>query len=186
MTDGISLASFGASETKGRDEAQPRLAALVADHAALLFRVAHSVLRNRAEAEDAVQDTFVRVLEHRHKLPAVRDLRPWLVRIAWNLALDRRRRLRPDQMDDLFAATLVAAATPADTALAESQQIGRTLRAIDALPPLERQVLLLTALEDLDTPAVAAITGKSPSAVRALLFRARAHLKARLEKGGSR
>jgi RNA polymerase sigma-70 factor (ECF subfamily) len=67
------------------------LTALVEAYSPLLFRVAHSILRNRAESEDVVQDVFLRVLEHQLKLPAVRDLRVWLVRIAWNLALDRQR-----------------------------------------------------------------------------------------------
>ena len=51
------------------------LAALVETYSSLLFRVAHSVLRSRAEAEDVVQDVFVRVLEHRRSLSAVRDMR---------------------------------------------------------------------------------------------------------------
>ena len=72
------------------------LAALVETYSSLLFRVAHSVLRSRAEAEDVVQDVFVRVLEHRQSLSAVRDMRVWLVRVAWNLAIDRRRRIRPE------------------------------------------------------------------------------------------
>jgi RNA polymerase sigma-70 factor, ECF subfamily len=84
------------------------LAALVETYSALLFRVAHSVLRSRAEAEDVVQDVFVRVLEHRQSLPTVRDMRVWLIRIAWNLALDRRRRIRPEQMDESFAQNLAA------------------------------------------------------------------------------
>jgi RNA polymerase sigma-70 factor (ECF subfamily) len=61
------------------------LAALVETYSALLFRVAHSVLRSRAEAEDVVQDAFVRVLEHRGSLSSIRDMRVWLIRIAWNL-----------------------------------------------------------------------------------------------------
>ncbi len=85
------------------------LAGLVATHSGLLFRVAHAVLRNPSEAEDVVQDTFVRVLQHRGKLASLLDVRVWLVRIAWNLALDRRRRVRPEQMDEAFAAALVAA-----------------------------------------------------------------------------
>src|ERR1700744_1034894 len=89
------------------------LAALVETYSALLFRVAHSILRNRAEAEDVVQDVFVRIIEHRTTLPAIRDMRVWLIRIAWNRALDRRQRVRPDQMDDLFAATLVGPNLPA-------------------------------------------------------------------------
>jgi RNA polymerase sigma-70 factor (ECF subfamily) len=51
------------------------LTALVETYSALLFRVAHSVLRSRAEAEDVVQDAFVRVVERRSSLPDVRDMR---------------------------------------------------------------------------------------------------------------
>ena len=92
------------------------LAALVGTYSALLFRVAHSLLRSRTEAEDVVQDVFVRVIEHRLSLVAVRDMRVWLIRITWNLALDRRRRIRPEQMDEGFAEALVARSVPADEA----------------------------------------------------------------------
>jgi len=68
-------------------KAEPDLAELVRDYSGLLYRVALSILRNAAEAEDVVQDAFVRVLEQRGKLSAVVEVRPWLVRIAWNLAL---------------------------------------------------------------------------------------------------
>src|SRR5712672_4400376 len=85
------------------------LAALVETYSSLLFRVAHSVLRGRAEAEDVVQDVFVRVLEHRRSLPEVRDMRVWLIRIAWNLAIDRKRRKRPAQLDETFAESLASA-----------------------------------------------------------------------------
>ena len=107
--------------------AEPDLDALVHDHSALLYRVALSVLRNSAEAEDVVQDAFVRVLQHKRKLAEVVDVRPWLVRIAWNLALDRRRRIRPEQMDEEFAAALVSACAPPDQALAETARIARVL-----------------------------------------------------------
>jgi len=170
-------------QQNARSEAD--LASLVAEYSSLLFRVAHSVLRSRAEAEDAVQDTFVRVLEHRRTLHSIRDMRVWLIRITWNLALDRRRRIRPDQIDDLFAATLVNPGTPADEALNEAQRMKAILREIDRLPKKEREVLLLSALEELGTPELAAVTGRSESAVRALLFRARTRLRSRLEKGAS-
>jgi len=55
---------------------------LVHTYSSILFRVAHSILRNRSEAEDVVQEVFVRVLEHRARLPEVREMRVWLVRIA--------------------------------------------------------------------------------------------------------
>ena len=161
------------------------LASLVDDYSPLLFRVAHSVLRSRPEAEDTVQDTFIRVLEHQRKLPAIRDLRVWLIRITWNLALDRRRRIRPEQMDDLFAESLVSRTLPADQALHEAQRHKAVFRELERLPQKERQVLLLSALEELATTEIAAILGKSESAVRALLFRARTRLRERLNQGGT-
>ena len=159
--------------------------AIVANYGSLLFRVAHSVLRNPAEAEDAVQDAFVRVLQHRGKLAEIADMRVWLVRIVWNLALDRRRRRRPDQMDDEFAASLIAHTLPADERLAGARRMGLILREIERLPPAERETLLLSAMEELSTAAIAQVLGRSESAARALLFRARTRLKQRLQKGAA-
>jgi RNA polymerase sigma-70 factor (ECF subfamily) len=170
------------TETAGpTDIAEPDLTALVRDYSGLLYRVALSVLRNPAEAEDVVQDAFLRVLQRRHSLAAVIDLRPWLVRIAWNLALDRVRRARPSQLDDLFAAGLVSADLPADQALAEAGQIKQVLRAMERLPKKERKALLLSAMDELSTAEIGDILGRSESSVRSLLFRARAHLRQRLE-----
>jgi RNA polymerase sigma-70 factor (ECF subfamily) len=159
------------------------LANLVEAYSALLFRVAHSVLRNQAEAEDTVQDVFVRVLEHRRTLPAVRDMRVWLVRIAWNLAIDRRRRVRPAQFDEGFIEGLVGRGMPADEALNETQRMTRVLREVERLPRGERHVLLLSAVEELGTAEMAEVLGRSESAVRALLFRARTRLRERLQEG---
>ena len=163
-------------------ETDTSLAALVETYSTLLFRVAHSVLRNPTEAEDVVQDTFVRVMEHKKSLPEVRDLRVWLVRITWNLALDRRRRIRPEQIDEAFAHTLASHSTPADRALHDARELARVLHEIDRLPRAERQVLLLSAIEDLDTRELAQVLNKSESAIRALIFRARTRLRRRLEK----
>jgi RNA polymerase sigma-70 factor (ECF subfamily) len=159
------------------------LAALVATYSSLLFRVAHSVLRSRAEAEDVVQDVFVRVLEHRRSLSAVRDMRVWLVRVAWNLAIDRRRRIRPEQFDEGFAESLVGRDLPADEALNEAQRLRSVLRELERLPRAERDVLLLSVVEELGTAEMAEVLGRSESAVRALLFRARTRLRERLEEG---
>jgi RNA polymerase sigma-70 factor (ECF subfamily) len=159
------------------------LGTLVAAYSPLLFRVAHSILRSRAEAEDVLQDTFVRVLERRRSLGEVRDMRVWLIRIAWNLALDRRRRIRPDQFDAGFAESLVARGTPADKAVDEAQRMAAVLRELERLPKGERHILLLSAVEELSTAEMASVLDRSESAVRALLFRARTRLKDRLEGG---
>ena len=162
------------------------LAALVETYSSLLFRVAHSVLRSRGEAEDVVQDVFVRVLEHRRSLTAVRDMRVWLVRVAWNLAIDRRRRIRPEQFDEGFAEGLVARNLPADEALNEAQRLRAVVRELERLPKAERDVLLLSVVEELGTAEMAEVLGRSESAVRALLFRARTRLRERLEEGEGR
>src|SRR6202167_3257457 len=157
------------------------LAAIVDAYAMLLFRIANSVLRSRTEAEDVVQDVFLRVLQHRLTLSTVRDMRVWLVRIAWNLALDRKRRKRPEQLDEAFAQSLASATMPADAVLEEAQRFRSVLREIERLPKAERHVLLLSAIEELGTAEIAAVLRRSESAVRALLSRARARLRQRLE-----
>lgn len=162
------------------------LAALVATYSPLLWRIAHSVLRSGAEAEDVVQDVFVRVLEHQRSLNEVREMRVWLARIAWNLALDRRRRIRPEQFDEGFAEGLVAKGQPADEALNQAREMRSVLREMERLPRAERHVLLLSAIEELDTAEMAEVLRRSESAVRALLFRARTRLRERLERGGTR
>jgi RNA polymerase sigma-70 factor (ECF subfamily) len=175
--------SLALSSMEG-SRAEVDLAALVETYSSLLFRVAHSVLRSGAEAEDVVQDVFVRVLEHRQSLSSVRDIRVWLVRIAWNLSLDRRRRVRPEQFDEGFAESLVAKSLPADKALDEARRMRAVLREMERLPKAERHVLLLSVVEELGTAEMAEVLGRSESAVRALLFRARTRLRERLEEGG--
>ena len=171
--------AFVSAETTSETD----LTALVQTYSGLLFRVAHSILRNRAESEDVVQDAFLRVLEHKKEIPAIRDLRVWLVRITWNLAIDRRRRIRPDQLDEPFAESLVAHSIPADQALSDARQIAATLREIERLPKPERHALLLSAIDELSITEISTVLHRSESAVRALLFRARTRLRERLEKG---
>ncbi len=164
--------------------ARDAIARLVPDYAGVLFRVANAVLRSPADAEDVVQETFVRVLRHSGDLPAVREMRVWLVRIAWRLALDRKRRVRPEQMDRVFAEALASEEPTADAALAQAERYGRVMREVERLPRAEREALLLSALEEMSAAEMAAVLGRSESAVRALVFRARTRLRERL--GGER
>jgi RNA polymerase sigma-70 factor (ECF subfamily) len=184
LREGLQGQVIGANALSRPAETDTTLSALVETYSTLLFRVAHSVLRNPTEAEDVVQDTFVRVMEHKRSLPEVRDLRVWLVRITWNLALDRRRRIRPDQLDETFALSIAGRNTPADVALHEARELARVFLEIDRLPRAERQVLLLSAIDELDTRELAQVLNKSESAIRALIFRARTRLRERLTKGG--
>src|SRR5580658_8039099 len=90
-----------ASQAVRQQAEEAALAGLVDQYAGALYRVAFSVLRNAADAEDAVQEAFLRVLRHRDQLVEVRDHRVWLIRIVWNIVLDRKRRAktRPETDD---------------------------------------------------------------------------------------
>jgi RNA polymerase sigma-70 factor (ECF subfamily) len=178
----FSLRWFRNDSATGELDDVADVAPLVEAWSPLLFRIAHSVVRSRAEAEDVVQDTFVRVLEHRTRLPDVRDQRVWLVRIAWNLALDRRRRRRPDQMDDSLADTLSSLEISTDRILAGAQQMQTVLAALDRLPGPEREALVLSAFDELTTAEMAVVLHRSEGAVRALVSRARARLRKRLQQ----
>ena len=161
------------------------ITALVAEYSTTLYRVAYSVTRNSAEAEDIVQETFLRVLKHQGKLDEIRDARVWLVRIAWNLSLDRKRRskARPETEDiaDLVR-TLPSAERRADDEAISSQEHARVLALIDQLPEKERQALLLSALEELSTSEIASICSTTESSIRSRIFRARRELAELLNK----
>lgn len=152
------------------------LAALVEQYASTLYRVAFSVLRNAADAEDAVQEAFLRVLRHRDSLAEVRDQRVWLVRIVWNIVLDRKRRAKTrPETDDVseLARVLPATGLTAEDRAAASQHHTQVLVMVDKLPAKEREVLVLSAFEELSSVEIASILGITESSVRSRLFRAR-------------
>jgi RNA polymerase sigma-70 factor (ECF subfamily) len=163
------------------DEARPHaneeaLAALVERFASDLYRVAFSVLRNPSDTEDAVQEAFLRVLRHRDSLDTVRDHRVWLIRIVWNIALDRKRRVKTrPETDDIaeLARVLPADGLSAEQRAAAAQHHAQVLHCVDKLPPKEREVLILSAFEELSSVEIAAVLGVTESSVRSRLFRAR-------------
>jgi len=152
------------------------LAALVDQYAGALYRVAFSVLRNPTDAEDAVQEAFLRVLRHRDTLGEIRDHRVWLIRIVWNIVLDRKRRTKTrPETDDVSELTRVLPATglSAEQRAAAAQYHAHVLKCVDKLPAREREVMILSAFEELSSVEIAAVLGVTESSVRSRLFRAR-------------
>jgi len=152
------------------------LAALVDQYAGALYRVAFSVLRNTADAEDAVQEAFLRVLRHRDSLGEVRDHRVWLIRIVWNIVLDRKRRAKTrPETDDVadLARVLPSKGLSAEESAAAAQHHAHVLACVDQLPSKERDVLVLSAFEELTSVEIATVLGITESSVRSRLFRAR-------------
>jgi RNA polymerase sigma-70 factor (ECF subfamily) len=152
------------------------VAALVGQYAGALYRVAYSVLRNPADAEDAVQEAFLRVLRHRDTLDEVRDRRVWLIRIVWNIVLDRKRRAKTrPETDDVaeLARVLPCDGLSAEQLAAAAQHHAHVVTCVDKLPANERQVLQLSAFQELNTVEIAEVLAITESSVRSRLFRAR-------------
>lgn len=166
-----------AVDERDRQYAEDTLvAALVTEYAATLYRVAFSVLRNPADAEDAVQEAFLRVLRHREMLEEVRDRRVWLIRIVWNLVLDRKRRAKTrPETDDVAELTRVlpSKGLSAEQIAAAAEHHAHVLACVEQLPVKEREVLMLSAFEELNSVEIAAVLGITESSVRSRLFRAR-------------
>jgi RNA polymerase sigma-70 factor (ECF subfamily) len=152
------------------------LEALVDQYASTLYRVAFSILRNSSDAEDAVQETFLRVLRHRDTLGEVRDHRVWLIRIVWNIVLDRKRRAKTrPETDDVaeLARVLPARGLSAEQRASAAQHHAQVLACVDQLPAKEREVMVLSAFEELTSVEIASVLDITESSVRSRLFRAR-------------
>lgn len=149
-------------------------------HRGLLFTVAYEMLGSAADADDVVQETWLRWAEADRA--AVRDPRAYLVRIVTRQALNRLRTLarrREDYVGEWLPEPLLTGPDVAeDVELAESVSIAM-LTVLETLGPTERAVLVLHEVFDVPYDEIAEAVGKSPAAVRQIAHRAREHVAAR-------
>ena len=157
---------------------------LMRRHNRALFRTARAILRDDAEAEEAVQDAYLRAYRTLAHFRGEARLSTWLVRIAANEALARRRKqVRRNLLAPVVgldrAAHVRTADGPRDRA--ERGELRRLIEArIDRLPDALRSVFVLRAVEDLSVEETAAALGIPPPTVRSRFFRARSRLRAAL------
>ena len=161
--------------------------ALVRQHSRLVYRIAYAILRRHHDAEDATQETFMRVLRYKSKLAKVEDPKAWLARIAWRVAVDRGKRqgrTRETSLDDPEQTVPeVASSDVAADASVQGAQLGSELeKMIAALPEKLRQPLVLSTIEEMSPREIAATLGINEAAVRSRVFRARQILRERLEQ----
>jgi RNA polymerase sigma-70 factor (ECF subfamily) len=147
-----------------------RLEELVTRYEHTLFRAALAILGDAPEAEDAVQDTFLRYLEKR---PVFRDKeheKAWLLKVTANGCKSRLREKKRHPTLELL-----------DIYPAKDQNSRELLEAVLALPANQRAVIHLYYYEGYSTDEIAGILGQRPGTVRSHLSRARAALRAQLE-----
>jgi len=151
--------------------------ALVARNSHFVFRVAYAILRNRHDAEDAVQETFLKLYRNQ-TWTGISDERAFLARTAWRVAVDRLPRQRPAEVENLDEAPSMAA-SPEQRAIATNQH-ATVHRMIDGLPEDLRQPLVLSAIDELNSREIATILGLPEGTVRTRLMRARQILRQKL------
>ncbi|MGH9804782.1 MAG: RNA polymerase sigma factor [Candidatus Acidiferrales bacterium] len=166
------------------DEADETLAAIVREHAGFVFRIAYSVLRHHHDAEDAAQETFLRVYRQRRRLAEIRDVRAWLARIAWRVALDRRPRQPEVSLEDAAGAVrqLRAAGRAPEDVAADNQMATLLAQLIATLPRQFREALTLSTLEELSSAEAALILDIPEATVRTRVFRARELLREKFQR----
>lgn len=143
-----------------------------------LFRTVRGIIADDAEAEDVVQDSYVRAYEHLDQFEGRAQFSTWLISIAVREAMARQRRRRRAPMSDDRLEREAAPAPPAGEDEASVQELRSVLTgAVDALPAELRSVFMLRAVEGLDTRETAECLELTEGNVKVRLHRARAMLQ---------
>lgn len=158
-------------------------------HNRLVFRTARGIVSDDSEAQDVVQETYLRAFTSLHSFRGESVLSTWLVRIAINAALDAQRKrgrvvymeLGQDEILEQHPESTMSLRVPhkdLPEALAEGKQVRLILQAaIDRLPAIYRTVFMLRAVEEMSVEDVAYCLQVSDSVVKTRFLRARSMLR---------
>ncbi|RJX39199.1 RNA polymerase sigma factor SigW [Paenibacillus pinisoli] len=172
---------------KGDQQAFAELVDLYQDK---LFHMAYRMLNNRQEAEDVVQDTFLRVYKNLERFDETLKFSTWIYRIATNLCIDRLRKRKPtysldaesQEYDGLDGYSMI----PSDNRTPESELIlSDTQRiihqAMESLPPKYKSVMMLRYIQDLSLQEVGDILDMPVTTIKTRVHRGREFLRKKLE-----
>ena len=174
---------------RAREEAAVR--AIMQTNNRRLYRLARGILRNDGEAEDVVQETYVRAFTHLDQFHGNSSLSTWLSRIAINEALGRLRRQRPGvEWTSLPQGTIeaqiiqfpLASAVDPEKSMAQREIQHVVEHAIDELPEAFRIVFITRVIEGMNVEETAEILDLKPETVKTRLHRARTMLRDNVER----
>ena len=186
--DGIAQGLADAVEAESESPAQPArterdaaFAALVDRHARFLYRVAFGLLRHAEDAEDAVQETLLKLYRN-DAWQAMEDEKAFLARAVWRTGLDRLSTAGAKAMKNSEDVTEMEIASGAESP--EESALGAQARAvmkalISGLPEVLRQPLVLSAVDGMRSHEVAVVLGIPEGTVRTRVMRAKAELRRR-------
>ena len=176
MKEPISLAETSAAPVVATD-----FDSVVHEYARFVFKVAYSVLRNVEDAEDSVQETFLRAYRS-SELQEVRDMKAWLARIAWRVAIDRAKKAPTSALEDLAETGFEPQANNvgADESMIAEERVTILHRLIVTLPDDLKHAMVLSTVEEMTSAEIAQVLGIPETSVRTRLFRARQLLKEKL------
>ena len=153
---------------------------LVDTHARAVFRLAFRMTGNQTDAEDMVQETFLKAWKQIAKFDGRASFGTWLHRICANCALDHIRASKRKQ--DLDAANELVAHTPSPERLAQSSEfVARLLPALDDLSEMERAAFVMRHYEGVGIEEISVALGVQPGAAKHSVFRAVQKLRRALE-----
>src|SRR4051794_6607116 len=144
-----------------------------------LFAIAYGILQNREEAEDVVQDTFIKAWKSRWRIQESAKLPAWLSTIARHRARDLAKKRRPELLPENFESNEVAEFEGATGERADLD--GEVRSALAKLPELHRVALTLRYFEELDYGSIEQTLGLTNGALRGILGRALALMRKRLK-----
>jgi RNA polymerase sigma factor (sigma-70 family) len=145
-----------------------------------LYRAALRITVNPAEAEDVVQEVFIKVWEQRERLAEIHNLEAWCMQLTKNRAIDKRR-LRCNHETDLEHAYGLSSNGRSPAELAElDDAMNQVGQAMSALPPAQRAAMQLRDIEGLSYQEIAEELGMPLPQVKTNIFRARQAVRAKL------
>jgi RNA polymerase sigma-70 factor (ECF subfamily) len=179
--------------TRAQDSDDAAFGELMRRTSASSLRLAMSILKDRAEAEDEVQNSYLRAWRHLSQFQRESKFSTWMSRIVVNHCLMRLRKLRGTNFlylddsgqgaaEDRRPVEIADGNETPEHSLSGKELSGLLQKEIGRLPPLLRQVLVLRDINELSTAEAAVRLGISTSAVKSRLLRARGELRNRLAK----
>ena len=190
-TSKTTAAAVDSLVARARDRDEAAIRAIIKANNRLLYRLARGILRNDSEAEDVVQETYVRAFTHLDSFRGDSSLATWLARIAMNEALGRLRSQRPTvELASLPSGAIeaqiiqfpLAASIDPEKTMAQREIQNVVEHAIDELPEPFRLVFITRVVEGMNVEETAEILDLKPETVKTRLHRARTMLRENVER----